>query len=472
MRAGWMLAALCLPGAAHAGEKRPDRAELPPLESTSAHAAQGLWTAVKALGGIGRQLDAISKKRLVTKVCTDLVDLRMLADGGALTGFAFRDNVRGRSWARPTLALVLAEAMRRFQREYPGRVVAIGDVSQPGCGQVEHGVLIQEVRGEAAKRLIDLAHLELSARVLTEVRRASYFPWESDRFGLPEERVLVTTRLLGKTLAGEELSLRVARTRHRELAAPAPEERIALADELGRLMRGTRVVQRKVQSVDAAGVSTALWLSHWVSEPAGRQVVLVTRNRPRRRLDWGNVVEVRLASWQDKKPGSFPDEVRWVVQQVTPEPSIGLEQAAPPLPIAAVTFQRWALLYEAGHISHLSGIDADLSYVTLGDARPFAVDLEALDVPATWRWLEIVVATARELGTPVDAILVDPKIKRRLEQGLPPTGPGSLTRAKKGPAWRLLKLAAGHDAHHHLRLVEATAAAERAARKRLLRSAE
>jgi len=450
----------------------PD-AGIPRLERTSAREAQAAWMAVKGISGAGPQVEAVAKKGLLRKACDDLVDLRELADSGVLKGFGFRDNVRGRSWARPTLALVLSEAMQRFQAEYPGRSVAIGDVSQPGCGQLAHGVLVQEVSGAAAEKLIAAARLELSERIVVEVKQAKDFPWEADRFGPPAEKVLVTTRLVAQKGTGDALEVRVARTRHRELPAPTSDETQAFEASLGAVIHGTRVAQRKVESEDAAGVKSSLWLTHFVLPDAKKQAVVITRKRPGKRLDWADVSEVRLSAWQDKKPGSFPDEVRWVVASVTPTPPVPGKQSkkkvAPVTLIAAVRFDRWALLYEAGHITHLSGIDADLSYVMVGDKGQFAVDLPGIDVPATLRWFEILEATGRNLSTPVDAILVDGTVKRHFEKTLPKTGPVSLAQQKKTKSWRLIALVGGHDGHHHLRIVEGSNAQEAAARKRLRR---
>ncbi|HRE91206.1 MAG TPA: hypothetical protein PK095_18955, partial [Myxococcota bacterium] len=109
-------------------------------------------------------------------------------------------------------------------------------------------------------------------------------------------------------------------------------------------------------------------------------------------------------------------------------------------------------------------IDADLSYVTTSNERHFAVDLDAMDVPLTWRWLEILEQTARELGTPLDSVLVDAKIKRHLMSRLPMKGPDSV---KKSRVWPLLTLVGGHDAHHHIRIEEPSDALERRARQKL-----
>ncbi len=457
--------ALCLGIATPAAAASPE--PTPRLERTSARESQADWMGAKGLSGAGAQLDAVAKRRLWRKVCDDLVDLRALADAGPIKGYAFRDNVRGRSWARPTLALVLAEAMQRFSAEHPNRVVAIGDVSQPGCGQLSHGVLVQDLSGAAADRLMGASRLELSERAVIEVKRARDFPWEADRFGPPDERVLVTTRIVARDGAGDTLRVRTARTRHRELTAPTDDETRTFELTLGRVMKGARVASHAAESEDGAGVRASVWVSHFVAEEARQQAVVITNKRPGKKLDWADVREVRLASWQDKKPGSFPDEVRWVVERVAALPVPPKKKTAPPTPIGNATFTRWALMYEAGHITHLSGIDADLSYVMKGDKGHFAVDLDNIDVAATWRWFEILEATAKELGTPVDAILVDASIRRHLERTFAKEGPKVLAAKKKTKVWRLLTLVGGHDAHHHLRIIEAPASREAAAKKKL-----
>jgi len=82
-----------------------------------------------------------------------------------------------------------------------------------------------------------------------------------------------------------------------------------------------------------------------------------------------------------------------------------------------------------------------------------------MDVPATWRWFELLVTVADELGSPVEMILVDPSVKRHLAAHLP-------RRALKTALWtRIIRLAGGHDGHHHLRILAADARAETAARR-------
>jgi len=486
---------------------------------------------VKALGA-AQQAPAVAKKRLLEQVCTDLVDLRAMSDRGKLTGFGFRDNVRQRTWARPSLALLLSTAMERFQAEagltHKARVggvdtiISIGDVSQAGCGQLSHGVLVFHANGARAEAFKAKARIIEGRPTLIEYLKAADFPWEADRFGPPDERVMVVTELLGEVESGE---LRHARTRYRELAAPTLAESEELAREVSSLMARhagapektssavTRVVgPPSAGSADEGAAATEVrWVTHAIDTKTGRQARVVTRDKPGRRLDWGSVVEVRLASWQDKKPGSFPNEIRWRVASVDrlrpvdpTKPTKPMDstkrvnpirrpaqaataksasrrpaQAAtaksasrrparvkppPPLGVEALRWSRWSLVNEAGHISHLSGIDADLSYINVGNDRHFAVDPLAMDVALTWRWLEILVETGKALGTPIDSILVDAKIKRHLMNNLPMKGPQSVA---KSPVWRLLTLVGGHDAHHHIRIVEPSAAFEKKARATL-----
>jgi len=437
------------------------------LKSTSAAASQAAWMGIKAKVGTKAQLAAVERTGALATVCDDLVDLRDLVDRGALgPGFAFRDNVRGRSWARPSLALVLADAMKALRAEHPSALVAIGDVSQPGCGQLTHGVLVQSVRGKDAEALLARAGWELGQVAAVEIGTARDFPWEADRFAAPEQRVRVARQGFGWARDAAELVLRIGRTRHLELTAPTPEELTAFEAEAQRLATTAALVERKKVTTERGPAV----LSAWVDEARKRQLVVVSGAAPKRRLDFADVSEVRLAEWQEDKPGSRPNEILWTRGEAlratpAPIPAAGKRAAvAKARPASDFAWERWALLYEAGHLSHLSGIDADLSYVTVDNRSHFAVDLEAMDVAATFRWLELLDESARRLGTPIDKILVDAKIERHLKKHVPLKGKESKAKSR---VWRLLARVGGHDAHHHLRLVEAPAAKEKAARKKL-----
>lgn len=453
----------------------PSAPRVPRLKSIPARQSQKNWMAVKALPP-ARQAAAVRDRRLHEQVCADLIDLRTLVESRKLDGFGFRDNVRQRTWARPTLALLLVTAMERFQAELGGRrggqLVSIGDVSQRGCGQLAHGVLVWTADGARREALLASARLVAGRLVAEEIGRAADFPYEADRFGPPSERVLVEHELLGEDGDG----LRYSRTRYREQAIVAGEV-LAMAREVEALVAQHRVSEVKARSEVTPGTgddSGERWVVHGIDTKRERQALVTLRKKPGRKLDWREVTEVRLASWQDKKPGSFPGEHRWRVESA-PEPTPSAQPAGrpgqrraasrpAPLSADALSWSRWVLVNEAGHISHLSGIDADLSYVTTGNERHFAVDLEAMDVPLTFRWLEILEQTARELGTPLDSVLVDSKIKRHLMSRLPMKGPNSV---KQSRVWKLLTLVGGHDAHHHIRIEEPSDTLEKRARQKL-----
>lgn len=432
----------------------PARAAIPILRLVKAHDALVAWERVKAGGGVKAQLDAIAKQALPSSMCTDLVDFRDLVNHGSLgSGLGFRDNIRGRSWGRAALALVMRDAWKRFRVEYPTSDLAIGDVSQPGCGQLNHGVLVQTLTGAPAQALVDATTLVEGVPLVVDMKRASDFPWEADRFTAPSQRVRVETRILARSKDGTDANaytVRLGRTRYAETEAPSADDALAFEREVEQIARaGQRVYQQKFPIGSAPGA--VAWRTHWVSPGTKRQVIAWTAERPSRRFRASEASVIRLAAWQDKKPGSLPNEVRW-------------ERDAPGAGQGSFTWHRWAALYEAGHVTHLAGIDADLSYIMRANHGHFAVDVDNIDALATFRWFELAEETARKLGTPIEAILVDAKIKTHLREHLPMKGKDGKQRSR---IWGLIRVVGGHDGHHHLRMVEPSAAKEKAARKAL-----
>jgi len=101
--------------------------------------------------------------------------------------------------------------------------------------------------------------------------------------------------------------------------------------------------------------------------------------------------------------------------------------------------------YEATHITHLSGRDADISYITVTPDSHFSRKIRDIDPVATRLWLKTIYEAAADVGVQVEAMLVDPKVRRHLLRGV------SEEEAAE-PYWDTLKLAKGHDSHVHLRL--------------------
>ncbi len=420
----------------------PVEKALPRLELASPDAVQTAWTALKETRGLTAQLERLQKRRLDAMQCKDLVDIRALAvPGGPLAGIGFRDQIRERGWARPTLALLLSEAFATLRAEYPGRFFTVGDVAQPGCGQINHGVIVRVFEDARAEAFLKDATLHRGRpTVFREVRAGTAYPGEVDRFDSPDATIRVTTVALAASKPSKgKRQLRVAETRHIASPPPPPELEAELAQTFRRLGAKRHLVRRR--DVDDARGKMTLW--HFI-DPAKSSQMEVLAARSKRLPGLDDALEVRLGRWQDKKVGSFPGEILW--------------ERGPS------GWRRWVQVHEAGHITHLSGLDADLSYITRDNERHFAVDLEAMDVPATWRWFEILDETARRLKLQIEGILVDRSIRDHLRANLPMKGKGSVARHR---VWSLLKISPGHDGHHHLRIAAPKTRAETAARKEL-----
>lgn len=287
----------------------------------------------------------------------------------------------------------------------------------------------------------------------------------------------VTTTLLGWSRDDDGLVIKTGRTRHGEIAAPTPDEAAAFEAEVQRLVKkGSLAAQREGRDDDTPGTGAAtVVVSYWVLEAEKRQVIVVSGKRPGRRLDFGDVLEVRLADWQDKKPGSRPGKV------VIWRRGKALVAAAPSEPARDKRgkLKAPAVKAAAGDRVRLVALAAPLRgrphHAPLGDRRRPVVRDDRQQVALRGRpagdgrggdlpLVGILDETAKALGTPLESILVDASIERWVKAGLPKKGPG----AKKGSrVWRLLAQVGGHDGHHHVRIAEGSAAQEKKARERL-----
>jgi hypothetical protein len=405
---------------------------VPRLRLQTAEEAEVAWQHVKSLKDPVAQAKDVAKGKLDRTVCRDLTDFRALP--AALTaGFSYRDWVRGRSWMRPAVANVLVRAMARLREAYPGATLTVGDASQPGCGPVTHGTLVHHLAGPAALAVLSHATLEAGLPVAVEAKTATDFPAELDRFWTPENLVRVEHRVLGQLGVWGEAgwAIRVATRRYLRPGSQTPEEWTKEYGRVARLVqRGRMVSAERARSWDPELGLHEVWAQRFVDATSGRQALVLSSKKLARRLLPEALLSVRLGGWQPEKPESFRREDLWRPH---------LEADGTPV------WERWQLMHEAGHQTHIAGRDVDLSFVTAQNQNHFAVDLAAMDVAATWRWFEALVEAGEALGTPVDRILVDRKVKRHLEQNL---GKAAL----RSPVWRRLVVVSGHDAHHHLRI--------------------
>ncbi len=428
---------------------------LPPVSRRPSGQVEQQWRAIKKTRDLVAQAERLDQTRLDAVGCEGLVDFRALTEGRA-SGFAYRDDVRGRSWVHPALARALVTANAALRAELPTAVVTVGDIAQPGCGQLSHGALVREHRGAEAVALMNRARLMYGVPTVRQWRTAADWPSELVRFAGPNEPILEESVLVAQASEGapgeDGWAVRAVTRRYRRLADADATTEQDLDEVSRRLMKeGVLVREREVLHWDPELGDQRLWLQHWVSPDEGRQMLALSRARQRQRLKLETLVEVRLSRWQAGKPDSFPNELRWVAErQRMPEAAEAPAEVEAQMG-AGVRWQRWEMVYEAGHQTHLAGRDADLSFVTTGNADHFAVNLDAIDAAATWRWFELLDEAAREAGAPIERILVDVSVKRVLKARLP-------KKVQRSKLWRnKLRLASGHDAHHHVRVSAADA---------------
>lgn len=425
----------------------PTAIVVPELAWMPAPALELAWSTIAAQGDLAAQEWALRHSVLTHAACPDLVDLRGTVAGSA---FSWRDQYRGRSHVRPALARVFWRAFQQFHAEFPDAVVSLGDLAQPGCGQIAYGTLVRMVRdrpqqsGEAAGMLAQVRPV-LGAPMVVQWRSGKDFPLESERFRHPQERILVEQRLVGvgqDALGGTVL--RVATRRYAEPALPKKPRRWKRAvahmlKNVKALWQGGRLVRQELVATTLAdGTASKRWLLHRVDAGHKRQLVVVATQKPGREFTLDGVEELRLSRWQPHKPESFRSEVRWQRQSAEADRS----------------WRRWKVLVEADHLSHMTGRDADVAYVTQANKNLHKVALRDLDAVATWRWLELLVQAGVEQGTPVDRILVAKSVRRTLLRKLGKS-------LRESPLWSgVLVDAKGHDDHFHLRLTEPSAEAD------------
>jgi hypothetical protein len=427
--------------------------QVPELTWLPAPELERAWAGIASQGDLAAQEWALRHSVLTRAACPDLVDLRTSVAGPA---FAWRDQYRGRSHVRPALARVFWQARQKFRAEHPEAIVSLGDLAQPGCGQIAYGTLVRMLRDEPgqpgdATRMLAQVRPVLGAPMVVQWLPGRDFPLERERFRNPDEPILVEQRLIGVAQdASGATVVRVATRRYAEPPAPKKPRKWKrtvqhmLKDVKSLWTHGRLVRQELVATTLQGGTAARRWLLHRVDAAHKRQLVIVATKRPGQTFSLDGIEELRLSRWQPHKPESFRGEVRWL-------PQVGGEgQGAD----GQRLWRRWKVLIEADHLSHMTGRDADVAFITHDNKNLHKVALKDLDAQASWRWLELLVQTGQELGTPVEHILVAKSIKRTLLRKLGKS-------LRESTLWRdVLVEAKGHDDHFHLRLTQPSAAAD------------
>jgi len=398
-----------------------------PIVWHSAEMINEQWATLKSISDPKKQLSAIRQSTILTSACDSLIDFRKLTEERKLP-IRWRDQHRGRTWMDPTTATTLLYALESFNDNHPGYTLTLGDMAQAGCGQLEYGTLISHVEDteteEAATELLNQARLHGGTPVVQTI------------IGSSRPRKMVEKTLLGHSFNDQGLmTLRVAtRTYRRQGVGPngRARHRVRMWDK--QLDTINAIETKRVITTLESGRSKRLWYQHWVSQELEKQVIVLSSRRLNVQQplseQLAHIDEMRFSRWDIKKPLSFKAERRWVRRK-------GARSSR---------WESWALVHEAGHQTHTSGRDVDISYVTKSNYRHFNGSWKAIDSQRTWKWFEILVQAAQEVGGHVEKILVGPRIHRILKRRLP-------KKVRNTHLFRkVLKRVDGHDAHHHLRL--------------------
>lgn len=412
---------------------------LPPLRRAPALDVGRAWVAAKGVPDTAEQARHVEERRLLALVADDLLPITTLSDAFGRT-LRLRDRWRNRGWASPELVAVIGRAAELLAERMPGVMVTVGDISQEGGGQIPYGARVQILRDgplrTPASDLLARTHVRFGRveRVET-VDPQEAFPIEASRFASFEDPVLVDTRVTAASdCEGCPLEARVE-TRRFWLADPKEGKRVGRwLVELNRQLRGATVVSRSREGQGAERLHRAVFIQ------GDRQVEVIARRRPAPGLRLADLVEVRRATLDPKKPGVAISESRFLPEQTADGTRVVV----------------WRALYEATHVSHLSGRDADISYVTTSIPYQFTKEIGEIDVEGSRAWIEILAEAASDVGATVDGMLIDPRVRSRLSKGMPKA-------RKEHPAWGMIRSSRGHDSHIHLRLRPGFAAVARAA---------
>jgi len=203
-----------------------------------------------------------------------------------------------------------------------------------------------------------------------------------------------------------------------------------------RLPNAIAILSKRVKTYDPEKGMLKRWRQVYVWPKRKRKLVVFSRFRVDQKKplteQLRRVTELRFARYNPRKPAGMRDEIRWVKRSGST--------------VKTSRWQRWRLLREAGHQTHVSGRDADISYANHDNRHRFMNAVKLMDVGKTWQWLKTLEKSARREGTKVETILVSGKVKRKLKRGLD-------KKTKRSRFFRkVIRRVSGHGAHHHMRV--------------------
>ena len=399
--------------------------KVPSLKNKSAVGIQNSWKAIKAERNVFKQRDLLNSSNLHRAYCPDVLDAaKWVRRAGSL--LQLRDTTRYRTAIRPELLATMEIARRLFEKESPGKRLVLGDVAQPGCGQIAFGTVVRFV----APTELEILKKQFSYRFgfWSKMRAVSPNDYvdEYPRFENLYGPLWVEEAITGVTKSGKG---RIERRRFIGGTALKDYARARLIRRIRQRLSDKKLVERDwVYHGNASGKLRRHRRAVWVDPERSLWMEVVWKYRRGRRTNSRSLERVRFSRYDRKKPGSRRDEYRYI---------FGDDGEA------GVVVQEYSIVYEAHHTSHLAGFDADISYVTTSNQGHFDTE-EPLDATASWHWLNALYSGAQKAGVPLRAMFVDPKIIALLR-----TVDGA---DRKLPIWRKLRPSPGHDSHVHIRV--------------------
>ena len=381
------------------------------------------WVQVKDATESTERMALMKRARLNRAFCSGLLPITDWMRTESLP-LRLRDTWRDRTHARPELLAVVALASQRLIRRYPDVVLTVGDISQPGCGQLRYGEVIRLVPNTP---LVDMP-FHFGAHTRWEAIDPLFFVDEDPRFSDKLGPIWMETRRTGKTRDGR-LREEVRRFDPGVVLSPISIERL-MGRTRKRLRDRANVQLDWIRHEDSAGKRRRLRRAVWTDWRKRRWIEVIWR--PRRgpgNATVRSILRIREAQIHRRKPTSRQYEQRYEFWDDGE---------------AGIHIRRHNLLYEAHHASHMAGLDADISYVTENNVGAFEPSVQRVDAVKSWQLLRELKRAADDLKVPIQAMFIDKSIKDILL-----TVPGVNRRHR---LWRIARLSRGHDSHVHLRL--------------------
>ena len=401
---------------------------IPRLEWHPTQELERQWEEVKGLKKPSKQLREVDRRGLRNFMSHEVTPLTYLGSKFQ-ERFIRRDTYRDRIYGSPEFFALFKEVIPLLDNELPEEQIMVGDVSQVGAGPLVFGTTVEllsdSLRDRSLGLFLEEAFLDGDNFVRNQVVNGqTVFPEEQRRWNEIEGPLWIEERLTGIGTKDDVTYGRIERRRFYRSGEVSKDELNKWWNKKKRSMK--RRYHHDTKAIERGGKT--IWRVRWVRGKTLFEGEF--RNRVKRSPRLKDLLKLKVAQLAPKKPGSLQRERRYFMTE---------GRSGTPKIIA------WRQLYEAGHISHLNGRDADLSYIMKKPELLFSRSVSHIDVKKTRRWFELLFEASVNAGVEIDALLVDRRVKRKLLRRMS-------EEQMSHPVWELLTVSKGHDSHVHIRL--------------------